>query len=316
LFFNETHQEFKGFNSFYEKELLPALQEKEHDRKAAFQKINRYSMMVIGVILLIAALLYFRTKHPMFMMLGLGGPVAAYFGLRTYFLKDVKSRTKNHLVAGICRFIGWEFTEIVADPPDLVPLIENHLLPRRYDRVKFEDKMWGNAHGADFEAVECHMEREDRDSDGDRKWVTVFRGSLMAMDFHREFLGKTVVLRDKGLFNSKKKGAMKRVGLVDPKFEKIFEAYSTDQVEARVLLTPTFMQRLVDLEESVDGKKIRFAFLDDLLLIAVETPNRFEAGSMSVPITDPKRTQDILDEIGAVYNLVDGLMKPPERRRS
>jgi len=40
---------------------------------------------------------------------------------------------------------------------------------------------------------------------------------------------------------------MKRVGLVDPVFEKIFEAYGTDQVEARYLLTPTFMQRLVRL---------------------------------------------------------------------
>ena len=271
--------------------------------------------MAVAAIILLAVFYYLRSKHPGVLLFGLGGSAAAYGGLRAYFLNDVKSRTKNHLVTGICRYIGWEFTETVSDPPDLIPLIENSLLPKRYDRVSFEDKMWGNAHGAEFEALECHMEREDRDSDGDTNWVTVFRGSLMAMDFHRKFLGRTVVLRDKGIFNAKKKGDMKRVGLVDPKFEKIFEAYSTDQVEARVLLTPTFMQRLVDLEQSVDGKKIRFAFLDDLLLIAVETPNRFEAGSMSVPVTDPKRTQDILDEIGAVYNLVDGLMKPLKGRR-
>ena len=62
-------------------------------------------------------------------------------------------------------------------------------------------------------------------------------------------------------------------------FSKIFEAYGTDQVETRYLLTPTFMQRLVDLEQSVDGKKIRFAFTGGQLLIAVETENRYEAGS-------------------------------------
>ena len=314
--FNETHKEFKGFNSFYERELLPALQEKELDRKDAFKKINSYGPLAAGGIAVVSALVFMKFRHPMMLAMGLFGAGAAYFGIRSYYLKDVKSRTKNHLVAGICRFIGWEFEDKVLDPPDLKPLIENGLLPKRYDRVSFEDKMWGNAHGADFEALECHMEREDTDSDGDTKWVTVFRGSLMALDFHQKFLGRTVVLRDKGFFNRKKMGDMKRVGLVDPKFEKIFEAYGTDQVEARVLLTPTFMQRLVDLEESVDGKKIRFAFLDDLLLIAVETPNRFEAGSMRVPITDPKRTQDILDEVGAVYNLVDGLIKPAERRRS
>lgn len=294
---------------------MPALQDKEFDRLAAFKKIRLYGYSVAGIILALAGFFFLGNKHPGIALFGLVGAGMAYFGIRTFFLMDVKSRTKNHLVSGICRYIGWEFSETVVEPPDLQQLIENGLLPKRYDRVNFEDKMWGNAHGAEFEAVECHMERKDKDSDGDTKWVTVFRGSLMAMDFHRKFLGKTVVLRDKGVFNRKKKGDMKRVGLVDPKFERIFEAYSTDQVEARVLLTPTFMQRLVDLEESVDGKKIRFAFLEDLLLIAVETPNRFEAGSMRVPITDPKRTQDILDEIGAVYGVVDGLMKPLENRR-
>jgi len=310
LLFNESRPEFKGFNAYYERELLPALQDKEYDRLDAFKTINKYGPLAVIAILLVAGIGFYKTRHPMFLALGPFGGGGAYYGIRSYYLKDVKSRTKNHLVAGICKFIDWNFSESVDAPPELGPLIENGLLPKRYDRVAFEDKMWGNAHGADFEALECHMEREDRDSDGDKRWVTVFRGSLMAMDFHRQFLGRTVVLRDKGFFNRKKKGDMKRVGLVDPKFEKIFEAYGTDQVEARYLLTPTFMQRLVDLEASVDGKNIRFAFIDDLLLIAVETPNRFEAGSMSVPITDPKRTQDILDEVGAVYNVVDGLIKP------
>ncbi len=309
--FSEIYPEFKGFTAYYNRELLPALQEKELDRLAAYKKIKTYMPPVILGILTVGAIGFSMTKHPMFPIMALFGSGIAYTGIRAKFLKDVKTRTKNHLVAGVCKFIGWEFAENLFEPPELGPLIENGLLPKRHDRVAFEDKMWGIAHGADFEALECHMEREDRDSDGDTKWVTVFRGSLMAIDFHRKFLGKTVVLRDKGIFNSKKKSDMKRVGLVDPKFEKIFEAYGTDQVEARYLLTPDFMQRLVDLEHAVDGKNIRFAFIEDLLLIAVETPNRFEAGSMRVPITDPKRTQDILDEVSAVYAVVDGLMKPP-----
>ena len=312
--FSETRPEFKGFSDYYNRDLLPALQEKEFDRLDAFKKLRTYAPLTIAGIIVFAGLIFWRVGSPMVLLVGAVFSGVSYFGLRSHFLKDVKSRTKNHLVTGICQFVGWEFLETVASPPDLKPLIENGLLPKRFDRVKFEDKMWGNAHGAEFESLECHMEREDSDSDGNTKWTTVFRGALMVLDFNRKFMGKTVVLRDKGMFNSKKKSDMKRVGLVDPKFEKIFEAYGTDQVEARYLLTPTFMQRLVDLEESVDGKNIRFAFLNELLVIAVETPNRFEAGSMKVPITDPKRTQDILDEVSAVYNVVDGLVKPQGRR--
>ncbi len=311
--FDEKHPEFKGFTEFYNRELLPKLIEKEFHRKKAVGQIRRYSVALAVIVLAVAAFFVIRTGKPFIGIFGLFFGLVGYFGLRQHFLKDIKNQTKNHLAAGICRFIGWTFSEQVIQPPNLTPMIDNGLLPKRYDRVTFEDEMRGEAHDADFVAVECHMEREDRDSDGDTRWVTVLRGSLMALDFHREFLGRTVVLRDKGFFNRKKKSGMKRVGLADPKFEKIFEAYGTDQVEARYLLTPTFMQRLVDLEDSVDGKKIRFAFLGGMLLIAVETPNRFEAGSMRVSLTDPKRTQDILDEVSAVYNVVDGVMKPQSR---
>ena len=134
----------------------------------------------------------------------------------------------------------------------------------------------------------------------------------MQIDYPREFMGRTVVLRDAGIFNRKKKKGMKRVGLVDPVFEKIFEAYSTDQVESRYLLTPTFMQRLVDLETSVSGKKIRFGFLEGKLFIAIEAPNQFEAGSMFKPLTDTDRTEKILHEISAIFNVVDGILKPLE----
>ena len=98
---------------------------------------------------------------------------------------------------------------------------------------------------------------------------------------------------------------MKCVGLVDPVFEKIFEAFGTDQVEARYLLTPVFMQTLVDLENSINGKNIRFGFDKNQLFIAVETNDQYEAGSMFKPLIDPARTQKILDEIGAVYDVVD-----------
>ena len=92
--------------------------------------------------------------------------------------------------------------------------------------------------------------------------------------------------------------------------DRIFEAYGTDQVEARYLLDPVFMQKLIDLEQSVDGKKIRFGFLGGKLHIVVQTPNRYEAGSMLKPLTAPDRTQKILDEIGAIYDIVDAVLKP------
>ncbi|WP_427451132.1 DUF3137 domain-containing protein [Litorimonas sp. WD9-15] len=234
-------------------------------------------------------------------------------GIANRILSSIKADTKINIVGGICRYLGWSFSQTMGFSRPHAGFDDLGLLPR-YHRGDYEDKIEGRAHGANFASYEAHLEKRHGRENGKETWTTAFRGQLLVIVFDQKFMGRTVVLRDKGLFNRKKKGDMKRVGLVDPVFEKIFEAYSTDQVEARYLLTPTFMQRLVDLETSVDGKKIRFGFTGGQLLIAVETVNRYEAGSMFKPLIETARTQKILDEIGAIYDVIDGVMKPAERR--
>ena len=312
--FSEDRPEFDGFNDYYFDKILPTLNSKELVRKAKVKKAL-LAAGAIGVAGIVGAIIaYGKTQS-------IGLPLMALFGgaigggnACSAMLSKLKGETKEFLMGNITSFIGWNYSAAVAIQPDLNVWRENSLLPR-YDRADFEDQMSANAHGADFRFCEAHLEKESRDSDGDRKWVTVFRGILLEVDFHRKFMGRTVVLRDAGIFNRKKKSSMKRVGLVDPKFEKIFEAYGTDQVEARYLLTPDFMQRLVDLENKFQGKKSRFGFLHGKLYIAVEAPNQFEAGSMFKPMVDGARTQKILDEIGAIFDVIDAVLKPLKARK-
>ena len=273
--------------------------------------------LIISVITIFTAVYLFNiseNSQPSFIALIVGGGFLPVLYAR--LSKTVRGETKEKIVSGICAYIGWSFRAEVTEPPDLNYWSQLGLLPKGFQagrifggkRASFEDELSGEAHGAQFKSVEVHLEQK-----GDKSYYTVMRGQLMTLTFPRKFLGRTVVLRDKGFLQGKKKGDMKRVGLADPVFEKIFEAYSTDQVESRYLLDPVFMQKLVDLERSVDGKNIRFGFIDGQLLIVVETPNRFEAGSMLKPLTAPEITQKILDEIGAVYDVVDGVMKPQRR---
>ena len=313
--FDEHHKDFHGFSKYFKDHVLTRLELAEVARVDAVAKAKKRALMsgLIGII--IAVLLFLKTQEIALLIIPLVLCGLIGWGWGSTALSPIKSETKTHLVSHISQFLGWEFTEKVEEPPNILEtLFANRLLTARYDRSNFEDRIRGAAHGADFEMIEAHLERRDTDKDGKTRWVTTFRGQLIGMDFHREFLGKTVVLRDKKIFNTKTKAGMKRVGLADPVFEKIFEAYGTDQVEARYLLTPTFMQRLVDLETQVSGKNIRFGFVDGLLLIVVETENRFEAGSMFKSLIDPERTQKILDEFGAVLDVIDGVLKPDNYR--
>ena len=61
-------------------------------------------------------------------------------------------------------------------------------------------------------------------------------------DFHKDFKGKTTILRDR-LF--KLRFGESRVKMENPDFENTFDVYSTDQVEARYLITPFMMERLL-----------------------------------------------------------------------
>ena len=309
--FEEHHKEFKGFSAFYTAEILPALEVQETARLEVIAKIKKAVPIIGGLtIMALAIAIYLRAPFMAYAMITGAGVVVGTGGAQ-YMLRDVKSGTKTNIVGGVCRFLDWTFTEDFDQPANFEYFTYLDLIKTNFTRSSFEDLIAGEAHGAGFQFYEAHLERREG-SGKNRKWVTKFRGQLLALQFDQEFLGKTVVLRDAGFFNSKKKGDMKRVGLVDPVFEKIFEAYGTDQVEARYLLTPTFMQRLVDLEKSVDGKNIRFGFIGGQLLIAIETENRYEPGSMFKPLIETARTQKILDEIGAIYDVIDGVI---ERRR-
>ena len=132
---------------------------------------------------------------------------------------------------------------------------------------------------------------------------------VLHFDFHKHFEGRTRVLRDAGWFNAMgglgRGRGMERVSLESPEFEKAFEVYSTDQIEARFILTPDFMQSLIDLETAFHGKRIRCAFEDGEVFVALEGSDLFEPGSMLVPLDNPDRMRELLDDFSALFRLID-----------
>lgn len=306
--FNESRAEFSGFSAFYHETIFPKLAAKEGERQLVNRKVFTAVCGLAVLYLALAFLIVYQVKKPRFLIFITFAFIPILLGVVYYMQRKLKAGTKEHLMQSITRFLGWSYQLSGFLPPEL-DLLKRHKMLPSWDRKSLEDEMRGTAHGADFRLCEAHLEREDNSDDGDN-WTTVFRGVILEIDFHREFLGRTVVLRDKSIFNRRKFEGMKRVGLVDPVFEKAFEAYGTDQVEARYLLTPDFMQRLVDLEKKFDGKQLRFGFLRNRLHIVVDAPNQFEAGSMFEPLTAPGRTQKILNEIDAIFAVIDGLVKP------
>lgn len=174
------------------------------------------------------------------------------------------------------------------------------------DRYRSEDRIAGQLDKTTFHCAEIIAEekRVTVNSKGCRSehWVDIFRGFLFMADFHKNFNGQTIVFRNSWL---KLHSGGRRVKLENPDFEKNFDVYSTDQVEARYILTPVMMEKLLTLDRKFPGK-ITVSFFNSQVIIAIpDSCNHFEAG-----IWRTMKSQTIEKEfhtLAALIGIVDDL---------
>lgn len=141
--------------------------------------------------------------------------------------------------------------------------------------------------------------------------VEVFHGILILLDMNKNFSGQTVVLQDKGFFNvfskiSHNLKGLSNVKLEDSVFEKEFEVFASDQIEARYLLTTAFMERMLNLRAAYHADKIEFSFFNNQLFIALET-NRdmFEATSLFKTCLNKKLVEEAYLQIVSIFAIID-----------
>ena len=134
----------------------------------------------------------------------------------------------------------------------------------------------------------------------------IFAGVCVLLEMNKPFLGHTLVLEDKGIFNAfyRVKG-LENIKLEDSKFEKIFEVYSDSQIEARYLLTTAFMERILKLQDLYEGKSIQLSFQHNQLLIAISThQNLFEANSFFRSNINKKRIDLVFDQFYTIFSII------------
>lgn len=108
-----------------------------------------------------------------------------------------------------------------------------------------------------------------------------FEGLFLSASFNKNFTSKTFVIsrrRKNSLLSIPRYylNEIKDVRLEDILFNKEFLTLSTDQVEARYILTPSLMQRILDYKKKT-GKKISLSFVENRLYCTIpKYSNHFE----------------------------------------
>ncbi len=224
-------------------------------------------------------------------------------GIKDFAIREAEKAKEKTKIKGLFSKDAGED----APTPAFPTLKAADLMPSYTDR-KFEDLIEGERAGTKFSLVECKL-TEERGSGNSKQTVTVFQGILLHIAYPQRFLGRTLLARS-GTWKWTKRGwkDLEEVKLVSIELDKAFSVYSNDQVEARALLTPDKMERLIAIERFFEGGKLRGIFEDDHLTLALEAGDQFEVGSYFESLVNPAHYRKALFELGLICDLIDGFL--------
>jgi hypothetical protein len=270
-----------NFKAFYDTKLLPDLKILDKERKQVDRKV-----LIIGAITLVLIIIIGRFR----------GSGTGYFQILAGVLAFVAiSAVSNHyrsnfklkIVKNITAFVD---ENLVYSPEGYVPQEEftNSGIFQKYcNRYNGEDHFKGKLGKTAIEFSEIvgkHVTSSGTGSNRKEHQSIVFKGVFFVADFNKNFNGQTLVLPDTaermlGKFGQSLQSMSSRgelIKLEDPEFEKEFCVYGSDQVEARYILSPSLMKRIVDFKQKWNTK-VYLSFRDSKVYIAIKmNKNLFE----------------------------------------
>lgn len=149
----------------------------------------------------------------------------------------------------------------------------------------------------------------DTDTDGNSHttttthYETIFCGLLFTADFNKHFSGSTFINPGVAGFLSKFSGTL--VKLEDPRFNSQFSVYSSDQVEARYILTPSMMERLVNLKSKFGT--IWISFVRERMYIAVGLNYNLFEPDLNRPLTNVNQVEGLIANLERITGIVNDL---------
>lgn len=303
---NKEYAELKKrFDKYYEERLLPILRSNEKERR---RYLRYFGMLLFMAIFFYPLIVYVLLTLPLddsgdnvglvagvsTLVVGvLCGPICAY-----------KRKVKPQLMPVFAEFFGTFTYEYEAKISDDV--LRASGVFGSYNHSQGDDFFAGVYDGVHISIAEEKLQMKKRDFRGHNMTRTVFKGICILFEMNKNFKGRTVVLKDSGMFNMfNRVSGLQNVKLEDLRFEKVFEVYSDDQIEARYLLTSAFMERMLKLRDLYEGKSIQFSFKDNKLLLAVPTSqDMFEANSFFGSNVNKAKIDIVFEQFYTIFSIV------------
>ncbi|MBU1659266.1 DUF3137 domain-containing protein [bacterium] len=264
---------------FYYKNLYPVLKKLEKDREHL-----RYRILLIGSLYtLFVAVICFIFLNDLLQNLNFILFVGfAYIGIGAiiykFLIKDYTQEFKDKIIQPLIHAID---EKLHYSSNEYIPQFlfeKSELFTSRPDRMSGNDYVKGEMDGTKIEFSDVHAQKRHKDSKGRESWSTIFKGIFIVAEFNKNFDAKTIVLPDSaqntfgdliGHWLQSKNGAREELVKMDNSaFEKEFVVYSSDQIEARYILSHSLMQRLLEFKKKSEHP-VYVSFIGDAIHIAI-----------------------------------------------
>ncbi|HYE76506.1 MAG TPA: DUF3137 domain-containing protein [bacterium] len=301
-----TTQILKSLETVRQEDLQGALQELEAERLRVWAHLRRVAPIfwITGI----ASIFVFGAQDNILQII----PFLIWAGY--YWHKHLVGR---QFVEGfkdrvLRRFITTVIPGMTYDPKgkiDRAHFQQSGILGTRITRYNGEDLMVGQV-GATMLAC-CELDVTGTATHSEGESVT-FNGLFFVIDFPKGFSSRTYVLS--GEVDSKRwqrEGYRRgqephRVMLEDPEFNAMFWVYSLDPVEARYLLSTSFMERLITFRRD-RGLWPTLTFIDNHFYVGMGVSSNFMEPKLHKTVLDSRINTEFLDDFRLVVGLVEDL---------
>ena len=191
---------------------------------------------------------------------------------------------KDKVVRRMVEFLDPSFKYQTSNHIKLSEILESGMLQKQNGYQIFgSDMVQGVEDGVPFKFSDVQIVREKKYVGKNEEPVeSVLSGSMFIAEFNKTFTHPVYVYSKKtfgGMDSLRYAGD--KVRLEDPDFDKLFNVYGEDQIEARYILTPSMMERLKSLRQRL-GSNVYIVFSNNSIYIANNNgKDRFEIGMLT-----------------------------------
>ena len=309
----QSVEEFrKNFDSVYYSEILPALEfhRVEEDRKDTIAGCIVWFFFGIFLFIISFGITHVFSSYNLVTnllsgVIGLLG-VVLILGSIPWFVMPFESHIKSLIMPILLKNIPlfkWSSLNITSLGYKICKLIRASKLVGRFNEVNADECFQGVYKNV---AIDINELKLNLVGIGLPFPVVKFNGVIVKLIPPRKYKGLTLIKKKKIINMSPK--ALKYVNLEDLEFEKDYNVYSNDQIEARYVLTTAFMERFKNIKLAFRASKIEASISEQGILIAIST-NRdlFKVGKLWRPVADYKQFKTLADEFASILELIDTL---------